>query len=115
MMQTVYINDKSTHFACNIFKFIFLYENRCILISFWLKFVDLGAINIKPVVFDIILDDELGDKPLSEPMMAYFTDGVHVTLGLGARRTNQGIFLYLITQSKNIRFDCDLTMWSFYS
>ena len=105
-MQTVYINDKSTHFACNIFKFIFLYENRFILINFWLKFVDLGAINIKPVVFDIILDGELGDKPLSEPMMAYFTDGVHVTLGPGARKTNQSMFLYLTTQSKICGHDC---------
>ena len=59
-------------FADNIFKCIFSNENIWILIEFSLKFVPKGLIPISntPALGQIMAWHLLGDKPLSDPMMA---------------------------------------------
>ena len=61
-------------FADDIFKSIFLYENCWILIQISLKFVPKGPINKKPELIQKMAWHQAGNKPLSEPMMVYFTD-----------------------------------------
>ena len=58
----------------NIFKRIFLNENVAILIQISLMIVSKGPIDNKPALVQIMACRRTGDKPLSEPMMAYFTD-----------------------------------------
>ena len=55
-----------------IFKFIFLYENWCIFIQIILKFITMGVFNNKVALVQIMAWCQACDKPLSEPMMAYF-------------------------------------------
>ena len=57
-----------------ISKYIFLCENCCVLIQTSLKFVSTGPINNKPALDQIIAWCRTDDKPLSEPMLAWFTD-----------------------------------------
>ena len=52
----------------------FLYENIWISINISLKFVCKGQINIIPALVQIMAWHWPGNKPLSEPMMALFTD-----------------------------------------
>ena len=52
----------------------FLYESCIILIQISLKFVPKGSINNKPALVQIMAWHQTGNKPLSEPMMAWFTD-----------------------------------------
>ena len=59
------------HFADDIFKLIFLNENCCILIQISLKFVLRVQINSIPALVQTMAWHQTGDKPLSEPMMAY--------------------------------------------
>ena len=60
--------------ADNIFKRIFLNENDIILIQISLKFVPRSPIDNKPSLVQVMAWCQIGDKPLSEPMMAQFTD-----------------------------------------
>ena len=53
---------------------LFLNENVQILIKISLKFVHGSQINNIPALFQIMAEHQPGDKPLSEPMMAYFTE-----------------------------------------
>ena len=53
-----------------IFKLIFLYEHRLILIKISLKFVSKGPFNDKPALVQIMAWSRTGDKPLSELMVA---------------------------------------------
>ena len=57
-----------------IFQCIFLNENLWISIKISLKFVPKGLINTIPALFQIMAWHRSGDKPLSEPMVAQFTD-----------------------------------------
>ena len=57
-------------FVDDIFKYIFLNENVWILIKISLKFVPKGLINNIPALVQIMAWRLLGDKPLSEAMMA---------------------------------------------
>ena len=57
-----------------IFKGIFLNEKMCILIKISLKFVPKGPIDNIPALVQIMVWRQIGDKPLSEPMLAQFTD-----------------------------------------
>ena len=52
----------------------FLYENCCIFINVSLKFVPNGPINNKLVLVRMMAWHPTGAKPLSETMMAHFTD-----------------------------------------
>ena len=58
----------------DIFKCIFLNENDWIPINISLKFIPKGPINNIPALVQIMAWRQPGDKPLSEPMMTYFTD-----------------------------------------
>ena len=53
-----------------IFKFIFLYENFRISNNNSLQIVPKGPINNIPVLVQIMTWRQLGNKPLSEPMMS---------------------------------------------
>ena len=72
--QDYQIEAGTHHFAENIFKSIFLNENCYILIKIWLKFVTKGSFDKKPALVQIMTCRQTVDKPLSEPMMAQFTD-----------------------------------------
>ena len=67
------------HFADDIFKRIFFNENVWISIKISLKFVPKGPINNIPALVQIMAWRRLGDKPLSEPMMASLPTHICVT------------------------------------
>ena len=60
-------------FADDIFRCIFVNEKFCILIKIS-KFVPNGPIDNNPALVQIMAWRRIGDKPLSEPMLARFTD-----------------------------------------
>ena len=60
-------------FTDDIFKFIFGNEKFCILIKISLEFVAKGPIDNKAAMGQVMAWRGTGDKPLSEPMMDYFT------------------------------------------
>ena len=49
-------------------------EKFCILIKISLKFIPKGLIANNPALVQIMAWRQIGDKPLSEPMLARFTD-----------------------------------------
>ena len=52
----------------------FLNENICVYIDIYLNFVTWVPIFNKPVLVQITAWRRTGDKPLSEQVMAWFTD-----------------------------------------
>ena len=62
------------HFANDIFSHIFLNGNVWISIKISLKFVPKGSIDNNPVLVQIMAWHQPGDKPLSEPVLTWFTD-----------------------------------------
>ena len=64
----------AANFADNIFKYIFFNENVWVSIKISLKFVRKGPINNMPALVQIMAWRRPGDKPLSDPMMAEFSD-----------------------------------------
>ena len=60
--------------ADDIFKCIFLNENDRIPIQISLKFVPDGTIDNNPALVKILASCQIGDKPLSEPMLSRLTD-----------------------------------------
>ena len=62
------------HFTDGIFKYIFFNEKVWILIKISLKLVPMGSINDEPSLVHIMACRPSGDKPLSEPMMAWYID-----------------------------------------
>ena len=64
----------------DIFKCIFLNEKVCIVIQISLKFVPRGPIDNNPALVQIMAWRRIGDKPLSEPMLTWFTD-IYAALG----------------------------------
>ena len=60
--------------AEDIFKCISLNENVWTLLKISLKIVPKVRINSIPVLVQIMAWRRPGDKPLSEPMMIFFTD-----------------------------------------
>ena len=69
------------HFADNIFRCIFVHVKICILIKISLKFVPKGPIDNNSALVDIMVWRGIGDKPLSEPMLTWFTDAYMWTRG----------------------------------
>ena len=61
-------------FANDIFKYITLKENSCILNQISLKCVHQGPINNKSALIQLMAWCGTGDKPLSEPVTMQFTD-----------------------------------------
>ena len=60
--------------ADDIFKRIFLNENDRIPIQISLKFVPRSPIDNKPALVQVMAWRRIGDKPLSDLMMAQFID-----------------------------------------
>ena len=67
------------HFADDIFKCIFFYENVRIVLKISLKFVAKVRINNVPPLVQIMAWRRPGDKPLSEPMMVSLLMHICVT------------------------------------
>ena len=59
--------------AHDIFKCMFLNENDRIPIQISLKFIPRSPIDNKPAVAQVMAWRRIGDKPLSEPMLTWFT------------------------------------------
>ena len=79
ILNTLRLRHDGHHFADDIFKCIFLYENVWIPIWMSLKFVPKGPINNIPALVQIMAKRRPGDKPLSEPMMVRLPTYVCVT------------------------------------
>ena len=62
------------HFADDIFRCIFMYEKFWILIRISFKSVPKGPIDNNPALVWIMDWHWIGDKPLAEPMLTWFTD-----------------------------------------
>ena len=62
------------HFACDIQRCIFMNENFCIWIKFSQKFALTGPINNVPALGLIMAWHHIGDKPLSKPLLTWFTN-----------------------------------------
>ena len=60
--------------ADDIFKCIFLNENDKTLIQISLKFIPDCPVDNNPALVKIMAWRQIGDKPLSEPMLTRFTD-----------------------------------------
>ena len=71
---TMWPRQNGCHFADNIFKFSTLNKNCCIWNEISLKFVPEGLIDNMSVLVQIMAWHQIGDKPLSEAIMAKFTD-----------------------------------------
>ena len=78
-LNTLRLWQNGRHFPDDIFKWIFCNENVKILIKISLKFVIKGAINNIPAMVQIMACHLLGDKPLSEPMMARLPTHICIT------------------------------------
>ena len=61
---------------------MFLFENGCISIRSSVKFIPNGPINNKPALVQMMTWRWTGDTPLSEPMVAKFTDAYAASMSL---------------------------------
>ena len=68
-LNTLRPRQHGCHFADDAFIWISLNENVCISFKISLKFVPYGPINKIPALIQITTWCQLGNKPLSEPMM----------------------------------------------
>ena len=68
-----YLTNHTTWFCCNLSN-VFLYENSIIPIRISLKFGPRSPIDNKPALVQVLAWRWIGDKPLSELMLPYFTD-----------------------------------------
>ena len=78
-VNTLRPRQDGRRFPDDTFERIFLNENVIILIKISLKFVPNGPINNSPALVQIMAWRRLGDKPLSEPMMAKLPTHMCVT------------------------------------
>ena len=74
LFSTLRPRQNGHHFADDIFKCISLNENFWILNKIPLKYVPYGLIDNMAALVQIMAWRRADVKPLSEPMMAYFTD-----------------------------------------
>ena len=70
-VNTLRLRQNGLYFTDNIFKCIFLNENILISIKISQKFVPKDPVDNIPSLVQIMAWRWTGDKPLSEPMMAY--------------------------------------------
>ena len=68
------LNTMAAILADDIFKWIFMNEKFCILISISLKFVPKGPIENKSALVQVMVWRRIGDKPLPEPKLTQITD-----------------------------------------
>ena len=73
-LSTMSPRQNGRHFPDVIFKCILLNQDVRISIKFSLKFVSKSPIDNNPVFVQIMAWCRSGDKPLSEPMIAYVAD-----------------------------------------
>ena len=73
-INTLRPKQNGRHFGDDILKCIFLNENVWIPIQISLKFISMGIINNIPALVQTMAWRRPGDKPLSEPIIAYFAD-----------------------------------------
>ena len=78
-INTLRPRQNGHHFADDLFKCIFVNENVWISIKISLKFVPKGPIYNIPALVQIMAWRRLGDKPLSEPMIARLSTHICVT------------------------------------
>ena len=78
-LNTLRPRQNGRHFPDDNFKCIFLNENVQISIKISLKFVPRDPINNIPALVRIMAWRQLGDKPLSEPMMVNLLTHICVT------------------------------------
>ena len=78
-INTLRPGQNGRHFADAIFKCIFLNENVWTPIKISLKFVPKGPINNIPALVQIMAWRQLGDKPLSQPVMVRLPTHICVT------------------------------------
>ena len=62
------------HFVDDSFRRIYVNEKFCILIKISLNFVPKGPNDNNPALVQVMAWRRIGDKPLSEPMLTWFTD-----------------------------------------
>ena len=74
IINTLRPRQNGRHFTNDIFRGIFVYERFCILIKISLKFVPKGPIDNNSALVKIMTWHQIGNKPLSEPMLTRFTD-----------------------------------------
>ena len=68
------LDKMAANLADDIFKCIFLNENYRITIQISLKFVPMSQVDNTPALVQVMAWRQTGDKPLSEPMLTWFTD-----------------------------------------
>ena len=68
--NTLRLSKNGYHLLYNIFKHIFSDENVGISIKISLKFVPQGPVDNNPALVQTMAWGRLGDRPLSEPIMA---------------------------------------------
>ena len=78
-VNTLRPRQNGRHFPDDLFKCIFLNENVWISIKNSLKFVPKGPIDNIPALVQIMAWRQLGDKPLSEPMIVRLPTHICVT------------------------------------
>ena len=104
IIQQVYTEaeTKWPTFSMKKFKCIFLNENVWISIKFSLKFVSMGSINNNLALVQIMTWRRLGDKPLSEPMMAWPTDAyMHHSASVSEMWEYSSLYCYRNTSKIN--------------
>ena len=74
LLNTLRLRQNGRHFADNLLRCIFLGRNIWIWIKISLKFVPKGPINDFPALVQTLAWHQIGNKPLSEPMLIWFTD-----------------------------------------
>ena len=112
-LDTLRPRQNGHHFPDDIFKCIFLNENVWISIRISLKFAPEVPINNKPALIQIMAWRLTGAKPLSEPMMAYFTDAYmrhSASMNLLSCWGQTFMLLLMSDFSRGIMF-CSYTWW----
>ena len=79
------------HFPDDIFKYIFLNDNVCILIKISLKFIPKGPINNISALVQMMAWRRPSDKPLSEPMMVHLLMHICITWPQWAKFAYMGL------------------------
>ena len=94
--------DEMATVSLFFFRFIFVNEKFCILITIALKFVPSGPIDNYPTLIKIMTWRRIGDKPLSEPMLTQFTEHI---CGNRGRWANRAILNWKLTHRLRMRYD----------
>ena len=101
------------HFADDLFKYIFLNENAWILIEISLKFVPICQINNTPALVQIMAWHQLGDKLLSESVMARLPTPICITRPQWVSTINGKTWNVYFT-GYPVFFSCKMISYSFW-